>query len=127
MNPLTEKLAKLFHAYYELLAPECGYTTRWESAVPWEAVPDINKRVMRYTIGAVLDHLEREANFKDGEEVVVVISIPGTDGVFAQKGERGRLSIREADFQVAFPGERWWTTIDRHELALHCASVVDNS
>lgn len=41
-----EKLARLFHETYERLAPECGYVTRKDSAVPWEDVPAPNKRLM---------------------------------------------------------------------------------
>lgn len=38
----ASELARLFHETYERLAPEFGYKTRKESAVPWKDVP--NKR-----------------------------------------------------------------------------------
>lgn len=41
-----EDLAKLFHDTYERLAPNYGYETREESAVPWEDVPVRNKELM---------------------------------------------------------------------------------
>lgn len=41
-----EHLARRFHETYERLAPEFGYQTRPESAVPWESVPDANKALM---------------------------------------------------------------------------------
>ena len=41
-----EALAALFHAVYERLAPQYGYETRSESAVPWSQVPENNKRLM---------------------------------------------------------------------------------
>ena len=41
-----ERLARLFHRFYEELAPEFGYETRTESAVPWEQVPENNRQLM---------------------------------------------------------------------------------
>jgi len=43
---MSEQLARLFHETYERLAPTFGYDTRKDSAVPWEQVPDKNKRLM---------------------------------------------------------------------------------
>lgn len=42
----AEQLAKKFHEAYERLAPQFGYSTRQESAVPWDQVPAANKRLM---------------------------------------------------------------------------------
>lgn len=53
---MSERLARLFHETYERLAPTFGYATRKDSAVPWEQVPDRNKRLMI----AVADEVERE-------------------------------------------------------------------
>lgn len=44
MSP--EQLAKQFHETYERLAPEYGYKTREASAVPWNEVPEQNKKLM---------------------------------------------------------------------------------
>lgn len=41
-----EELAKKFHETYERLAPEYGYETRKDSAVPWDNVPERNKNLM---------------------------------------------------------------------------------
>jgi hypothetical protein len=41
-----EKIARMFHEAYERHAPEHGYETRRESAVPWEAVPENNRALM---------------------------------------------------------------------------------
>ena len=41
----AEALARLFHETYERLAPDHGYETRKDSAVPWENVPDKNKNL----------------------------------------------------------------------------------
>lgn len=41
-----EQLARDFHEAYERLAPEFGYKTRKESAVPWKEVPEQNRQLM---------------------------------------------------------------------------------
>jgi hypothetical protein len=41
-----EWIARQFHDAYERLAPQFGYTTRPESAVPWDKVPEQNRRLM---------------------------------------------------------------------------------
>lgn len=53
---MSEQLARLFHETYERLAPNFGYETRPDSAVPWEDVPERNKRLMI----AVADIIELE-------------------------------------------------------------------
>lgn len=50
----AELLARTFHETYEKLAPEHGYRTREESAVPWDQVPEANRRLMVATCGAIL-------------------------------------------------------------------------
>jgi hypothetical protein len=52
-----EQLARMFHEEYERLAPEHGYETRRDSAVPWEDVPERNRRLMVATVAAVLERL----------------------------------------------------------------------
>ncbi len=49
------KLARLFHETYERLAPEYGYETRKDSAVPWADVPEKNKRLMIAVCTVILD------------------------------------------------------------------------
>jgi hypothetical protein len=41
-----ESHAKAFHEAYERLAPQFGYETRKESAVPWSDVPENNRKLM---------------------------------------------------------------------------------
>jgi hypothetical protein len=53
----AEELARFFHETYERLAPDYGYKTREESAVPWEDVPQDNKALMIATCGEVLQRL----------------------------------------------------------------------
>jgi hypothetical protein len=58
MNP--EQLAKLFHETYERLAPDYSYTTRPESAKPWQDVPENNKQLMIAVAGEVLVILTKQ-------------------------------------------------------------------
>lgn len=50
----AELIARQFHETYEKLAPEMGYKTREASAVPWEDVPDRNRRLMESTVYELL-------------------------------------------------------------------------
>jgi hypothetical protein len=50
----AEALAGKFHEAYERLAPQFGYTTRRESAVPWEQVPEQNRKLMTAVCGEVM-------------------------------------------------------------------------
>jgi hypothetical protein len=50
------RIARAFHDTYERLAPDFGYRTREESAVPWEQVPSRNRILM---IATVQDLIER--------------------------------------------------------------------
>ena len=56
----AEELACFFHETYERLAPEFGYETRKETAIPWEDIPadNRNKRLMIAVSGEVLRKLE---------------------------------------------------------------------
>jgi hypothetical protein len=57
----AETLARYFHETYERLAPVYGYTTRQATAVPWEQVPERNKRLMIAVSEEVLALLRRSA------------------------------------------------------------------
>jgi len=50
----AERLAALFHATYEALAPSRSYATRPASAVPWTEVPEPNRSLMIAVAGRVL-------------------------------------------------------------------------
>ena len=52
--PDAESVAKLFHEAYERLAPSFGYETRQATRVPWENVPERNKRLMIAATAEVL-------------------------------------------------------------------------
>jgi len=65
-----ETLAREFHEAYERLAPEFGYETRRESAVPWEDVPEANRRLMEATVAHVMA-TERRASIVKLLEVVL--------------------------------------------------------
>jgi hypothetical protein len=47
-------LARRFHEVYEELAPTFGYTTRRDSAVPWDEVPRENRHLMIATCAVLL-------------------------------------------------------------------------
>ncbi len=51
----AEELAKRFHEAYEELAPAFSYETRKDSAVPWDAVPQQNRRLMIAVCRRLLD------------------------------------------------------------------------
>lgn len=53
-----EELAQYFHDTYERLAPEFGYKTRDESAVPWDKVPENNRKLMIAVCTSVLVALD---------------------------------------------------------------------
>lgn len=63
----AETLAQLFHETYERRAPEFGYKTRKETAIPWNAIPadNANKRLMIAVAGEVLKVLEHEAVIRE--------------------------------------------------------------
>jgi hypothetical protein len=42
----TEDVARRFHEVYEALAPSFGWETQNASAVPWDAVPEENRKLM---------------------------------------------------------------------------------
>lgn len=56
-GPRCADVARMFHEAYEELAPAYNYETRKASAVPWEDVPDQNKRLMIATACRVLTRL----------------------------------------------------------------------
>jgi hypothetical protein len=47
----------MFHEKYERLAPEFGYKTREESAVPWDEVPEQNRSLMVAVCTEILDEI----------------------------------------------------------------------
>jgi hypothetical protein len=49
-----DRIARSFHEAYERLAPEHGYATRRESAVPWDQVPENNKKLMRAVVAEII-------------------------------------------------------------------------
>jgi hypothetical protein len=55
--PDAESVAKLFHETYERLAPFYHYETREGTRVPWEQVPEQNKRLMIAVATEVLSAL----------------------------------------------------------------------
>jgi hypothetical protein len=61
--PLTaERLAREFHAAYELLAPTFDYETKPESRTKWEQVPEQNRMLMVATAATVIGRLGLRAS-----------------------------------------------------------------
>lgn len=58
-----EGLAEMFHEAYERLAPELGYETRANSAVPWSEVPEPNRSLMLAAAADVLQRLRARPVF----------------------------------------------------------------
>jgi hypothetical protein len=52
--------AEAFHEAYERLAPAFGYVTRQETAVPWDKLPDANRRLMEAVVTEVVSPILRE-------------------------------------------------------------------
>lgn len=61
----ADALASRFHEAYERLAPEFGYDTRPDSAVPWEDVPEANRLLMQAVVRDLFD--PQMASSKDHE------------------------------------------------------------
>jgi hypothetical protein len=55
------ELARLFHDTYERLAPEFGYSTRPESRVAWDDVPENNRLLMIATAAEILHVIDASA------------------------------------------------------------------
>lgn len=97
-----ETLARFFHETYEKLAPEFGYETRPESAVPWEEVPQQNRHLMIAVAAVVLNDLvgpliaDWERLRYEIEETIHDLAVPSTH---TAKGAASRLSAA-----LALPG-----------------------
>lgn len=57
----SEQLAQKFHETYERLAPAFSYTTRIESAKPWDNVPENNKKLMIAVCAEILQSVQLSA------------------------------------------------------------------
>lgn len=68
MSGQAEQIARVFHETYEQLAPDFGYTTRKESAVPWAEVPEQNKSLMIAVVQSLLLHGVIHGNEPEGAE-----------------------------------------------------------
>lgn len=73
----AEAIARSFHAAYEELAPSVGYQTRPESAVPWDDVPEPNRRLMVAVVDRLLEGLVIEPGIAASYLVVASEERPG--------------------------------------------------
>lgn len=74
-----EDLARWFHQEYERMAPTFAYETRKASAVPWEDVPENNRRLMMAVAASALLRF-----FPD--RIAIPHDPPGIDGPRAEEG-----------------------------------------
>ena len=92
-------LAIHFHDTYERLAPEYGYKTREESAVPWKDVPEANRRLMEATVRVVL--AETMARFDKDAATIDALR----DSL--AEAERALVAEREVSVQVDRAARDW--------------------
>ena len=81
-----EALAERFHDTYERLAPEHGYETRQESAVPWSDVPEPNRRLMIATVREVMGEITAAAQ---------LASLRAALAAAEERVERAESALRE--------------------------------
>ncbi len=75
----AETVARQFHEAYERLAPSFGYKTREASAVPWERVPEDNRRLMIAVAGEVAPLIAAQAlRSVDADRIAQAIGDPGS-------------------------------------------------
>lgn len=94
-----EAIARAFHEAYERLAPEHGYETRKASAVPWEQVPENNRRLMTAVAAEVAPLIAAQAlrSAEEGEEWALVYRL---DGVEKEAGSGGHVFDSRRDAQL---------------------------
>lgn len=85
----AEQLAQLFHETYERLAPNFGYETRKESAVPWLDVPEKNKRLMIAVAEDILREQAKEGCIDPDERPTIVkwTRLDGSSDTFVSGNE----------------------------------------
>ena len=103
-------LAIHFHDTYERLAPEYGYKTREESAVPWKDVPEANRRLMEATVRVVL--AETMARFDKDAATIDALR----DSL--AEAERALVAEREVSVQVDRAARDWQAKLAEAERAL---------
>ncbi len=55
----VERVARLFHYFYEMFAPFEGWETREETRKAWDDLPGANRLLMLRTVAAVIDEIKR--------------------------------------------------------------------
>lgn len=113
-DELAEQVARKFHETYERLAPKYGYTTREESAVPWDEVPVNNRALMTAVAEQMLVYMT-SLDKPVSDDINMESGVSVFDGhpyvTLAWGSERGQLSPTE---------------IRHHALALlECADAAE--
>jgi hypothetical protein len=129
----AEDLARQFHEAYERLAPSFGYETRPDSAVPWEKVPEKNRRLMTAVCGEVMatalaarsDARDREL-YEQGEELSAARRALLTESAaLAAANARADAAVRERDmFQLCVQNEKENAAKERNGLDAEWRAVV---
>lgn len=106
----AEQLAQLFHETHERLAPDFGYATRKETAIPWQNIPadSSNKRLMIAVAGEVLQVVQSEQAKENRtlREIIKDFIVHVTKyHMFweTEKVERDALLARSREMEIAFP------------------------
>lgn len=103
-QPNAEHIARLFHETYERLAPEFSYETRKASAVPWEQVPDNNKRLMVAVAAEVAAALPTPPTEASEEPTVSVEFAQDLEMSRQEKQARIDAALEQIDTELALFG-----------------------
>jgi len=119
------ELAEKFHNLYEQLAPEHGYETRKESAVPWEKVPERNKSLMIDVCGHLLAELTARAETAEREAALWRPLTPAE----AEKALDEAEAVPMTDDEIAAIVKRatdpadWLSNSEQAQLAIRLGTV----
>jgi len=127
-----EQLAQLFHETYEQLAPDYGYETRKESAVPWTEVPEPNKRLMCAVAGKVLAAFASEMSdagkWVPPDYVVKPVSALGIPPMTAWNNAVLHATTGHSSTQASFSmdgGATWSAIYNEQHVAAMIADAVE--
>lgn len=107
-----EGIAKLFHDRYEYLAPNYGWKTQEQSAVPWDELPENQKDLMVHVVANLIDDPRfRDFCLSKWMEQVGYVDLNKDVSV---NDLSGKLLPRESD---------WFMHINQHKRMPRCKPV----
>lgn len=115
----AENLAKLFFEYSE------QNSKIPEFQIKWCELSNTKKKVLTKTAQDVLDHLDRECNFQDGDELECVYSLD--DWILV--GQKCKLEIRKSDnlndisYNLLMDEEHKCSLFFKKDLAFHFRKI----